>query len=99
MTTTGYSVTLHVYNTLGIPHAFVTINTVGQAPVTLGYYPAVHSVAAAGVVKNDGLTGIDPSTNLPAQHPDTWARTFDVSPGQAQAMLAYSAQIANNPGN
>jgi hypothetical protein len=49
MATTGYSVTLHVYNTVGIPHAFVTINAAGQAPVTIGYYPVVSTVAAPGI--------------------------------------------------
>ena len=101
MPTTSYSVKLSVYNgitPLDIPHAFVTITAAGQTPVTVGYYPAATTVAAPGIVKNDGAYINDPVLGL-KPHPATWEKTFDVSPGQAQAMLAYAANIANNPGN
>ena len=96
MASTGYSVTLNIYvspNPLDIPHAFVTITALGQPPVTVGYYPVVHAVAAPGVVKNDGA--IEIRNGQPVPHPTTWDKTFDVSPGQAQAMLAYAAGRAN----
>ena len=101
MPTTGYSVKLSVYNgvsPLDIPHAFVAITVPGQAPVTVGYYPVIHTVAAAGIVKNDGAFIVDPVRG-PQSHPATFDKTFDISPGQAQAMLSYAAGIANNPGN
>lgn len=56
MPTTMYSVKLSVYSGVSpfdIPHAFVTITALGQAPVTIGYYPAVQAVAAPGIVKNE----------------------------------------------
>jgi Ca2+-binding RTX toxin-like protein len=96
MPITGYSVTLHVYIPslgIGIPHAFVTITTPNSDPVTIGYYPVATNVYAPGVVKNDGIAQDGISI-----HPETYQKTFDVSAGQVQSMLAYAANIANNPG-
>lgn len=87
-----YTVTIKI-ETGVIGHAFVTLQAPGQPPITVGYYPVVHSPSAPGIVKNDGVSGENGGV-----HPSDWSRSFTVSAGQYEAMLSKVAFVSNHPG-
>lgn len=92
-----YTITIKVESGV-IGHAFLTLQGPGQSPITVGYYPVVHSPSAPGIVIDDSLSAKDKSTGQLIEHPSDWSKTFTVSPGQYGAMLDKVAFVANHPG-